>query len=102
MGSVFRVVSGPLSNLIHVLMTVKGSVEGLPDYGAGLWNVETVSEGGTQRIAALVDAAMENVDGGWDRYKRTVYLNREGQPIIEVTIWVGDNAYTENVPLRRP
>lgn len=86
--------------LVHALFTVRGSVEGLPEFGGGLWDVETIRDASVSDIERLVDQALGDITGEWDTYSRRVVLDENGMPVVEVSITVGPNVYTNQFLLR--
>ena len=89
-----------LANCQHALLSLRGSIEGLPGYGAGLLDIETVAPNAVALIERRIDQAMRFADGGWDSYDRTVYLSRDGYPVAEITLYLGDQQITDTFPLR--
>lgn len=100
-GTTLKTCSGPLGMLVHALFTVRGSVDGLEDFGGGLWDQETMPESSLPAVEALIDQALGSIEGEWDSYARRVVLNENGMPVAEITLTCGPNVYTEQFLLQR-
>lgn len=80
-----KVCSRAMSQVQHALMTLAGSVEGLPGYGAGIAEPTHLSDSMLRDLARRADTALAPLVGPIIySYDREVQWSDSGYPQIEV------------------